>query len=361
MQFEFVDSKRTLVRFRVEREEDLWILYTTIKPGDRVRMRTTREVKQGAKGHSRSYRIPMTLTIRVSALEFQPFTNRLRIRGVIVDGPEEYGLLGSHHTFSVSIGSELYVYKEGGWSKTLLKRLERAIRASGRVVIVAIDYDEYAVGVFSSHGLKLVIEEELGLHGKGEPSREKNLEEKLLEIAGKIEEIVSRENPVAIIIGGPGFLKDSLIAILKERGSRKERVVKELASMGGSVGVKEIVRRKTPARLIRGAELERASEILDEILYVLSKNPSLVAIGLEENTRAALSRAFKKLLVLDELLASYDEESRRKVELVIESAEEVKAEVVIVPANSPVGERLKGVDGVASLLRFPLDKLDARA
>ena len=359
MQFEFVDARRTIARLRVEKEEDLWILYTTIKPGDQVRMRTTREVKQGAKGQSRSRRIPMTLTIRVSSLEFQPFTNRLRIRGVILEGPDEFGLLGSHHTFNVSVGSELYVYKEEGWSKTLLRRLERAVRVGGKVVVVAIDYDECAIGVFSSQGLKLVREEELGLYGKDEPSMERSLEKKLLEIAGRIEDVASREKPVAIIVGGPGFLKDRLIAILKEKNVR-EKVVREQASMGGAIGVKEIIRRGTPTRLIRSVELERASEILDEILYTLSRNPSLVAVGLEENAHAALSKAFKKLLILDELLASYDEAFRERIEFILEAAEEVRAEVVIVPARSPVGERLRGVDGIASLLRFPLDKASSQ-
>ena len=48
----------------------------------------------------------MILTVRVEAVEFQAFTTRLRIRGIVIEGPEKYGVVGKNHTHSIEPGRE---------------------------------------------------------------------------------------------------------------------------------------------------------------------------------------------------------------------------------------------------------------
>ena len=103
-----IDKHHGYVKVRVEYDDDLWILCMVIASGDIVSALTIRDVRLGQEKH----RIPMRLAIKVEKLEFQPFTGRLRIHGVIIKGPDEYGLTVSHHTLSIDIGSEVKMVKK---------------------------------------------------------------------------------------------------------------------------------------------------------------------------------------------------------------------------------------------------------
>ncbi len=357
MQYEFLDNKRQILRLKVERPEDLWLLYTIIKPGDIARMRTFREIKQGEKGRSSSRRIPMTLSIRVKNLEFQPFTNRLRIRGIVVEGPEEFGLKGHHHTFNIDVGSTLTLLREKAWPRHVIRRLEKSRQWGGKVMIVAVDYDELGASLLTSQGLLNLVEKNLGIHGK-EGDRETLTAKALAEAAAQIERFVEKHEPLAIIVGGPGFLKETLARRLREApgiSSRGTRVIVENASMGGYTGVGEIIRRGTPMEVLRQEELRRAEKLLEELLTTLGRDPSMAAVGLESTHNAAEMRALREVIVNDEMISTYDEHVREKVEEILEKADEQRAGITIVPSNTPAGERLSGLGGIAALLRFPIE------
>lgn len=358
MDYQLLDNKRQLLKVRIERPEDLWLLYTILRPGDVARMRTVREIKQGERGRSSSRRIPLTLSLRVKHLEFQPFTNRLRIRGIVVEGPEEFGLKGQHHTFNVDVGDTLTLYREGGWPRHVLRRLEKSRQWGGKVIVVAIDYDELGVSLLTPQGRVNLAEKTLAIHGK-EGDRENQTRKALDEAAKLILLLTEKHAPQAIIVGGPGFLKDMLAKALRERLSgRGPRVMTESASMGGNAGVSEVIRRGTPLQVLREEELNRAERLLDELLATLGRDPRMTAIGLEETLAAAQARALRDVLVNDELLSTYDEELRESVERVLESADEQRAGIVIIPVTTPAGERLSGMGGIAALLRFPLERED---
>lgn len=97
MRIEEAVYEKGYIRLSIESEDDLWVLSMFLEEDDIVSMRTLRDVSIEGSGKKR---LPMTLAIRVKRVEFQPFSGRLRVGGVIVEGPEEYGLRGSHHTFS---------------------------------------------------------------------------------------------------------------------------------------------------------------------------------------------------------------------------------------------------------------------
>ncbi len=350
MRVEVLDSRSELLRLYVESIDDLWLLYTTIREGDYVRMKTLREVKQREGKSSR--RLPMTLTIKVKKLEFQPFTNKLRIMGVIVEGPERFGLVGSHHTFSVGVGDELIVYREGGWGRSVLRRLIESGRLRKPVVIVAVDYDEVGIGVLYRQGLRILFEKTIEKPGK-DVEWSSALDSEIKNLAKTIKEIVDRENASSIVIGGPGFMKNRLAnAISSISGS--VRIVIDNASIGGEAGVKELVRRGTPAREAEAEELAEAEKILENAMLELTRSPGEVAVGIDECVKAAELKAIKELLVLDEMLYTIDSNLRSKVEQVIKKAEDSSARIIIIPLKTPVGERLLGLGGILARLYYSI-------
>ncbi|MEB3852036.1 MAG: mRNA surveillance protein Pelota, partial [Desulfurococcales archaeon] len=51
-----------------------------------------------------------------------------------------------------------------------------------------------------------------------------------------------------------------------------------------------------------------------------------------------------------------DDEEREAAQEALEEAEARRAEVLIVPADSPVGERLRPLGGVVAVLRYPVPR-----
>ena len=78
--------------------------------GDLVRASTYRreDVKTDKVRPERGEKVRVTLTVRVEGVEFQAFSDRLRITGVIVEGPQD---LGRHHTLNVAPEDVLSVIK----------------------------------------------------------------------------------------------------------------------------------------------------------------------------------------------------------------------------------------------------------
>ncbi len=341
------NEKAGALKLQVETEDDLWYLYLALKPGDVVVARTTREVKAPEGGGSR--RVPMVLAVRLKAAEFQPFTTRLRLRGVVVEGPERFGVRGSHHTLNIGPGDVLTVVKEEGWPRPILRKLmERGARGV-RVVLVALDYDEYGVALASPQGLKHVARGNLSLPGKDDPGREQVLRTRLAEIAKVVEAEAGRAGTNMVIVAGPGKLKDRLAEILRAKGFR---VYLENASMGGEAGIREAVRRGRIGEILRGQAIVEAERIIEEFMKRLAKDPGTIAYGVDQVKLAAELGAVEELLVLDDLVRTYDEELRRTVEDIMVRVDKSRGRVHLVPSSTPAGQRLKHLGGIVALLRY---------
>ena len=75
------------VRLRVQHEDDLWALAQMIRPGCRVGMmgfRRDQSTGTQEAGRAKSAdRKPMWIVLNAESTEFQPFTDNLRIHGII--------------------------------------------------------------------------------------------------------------------------------------------------------------------------------------------------------------------------------------------------------------------------------------
>ncbi len=335
-----------------EDPDDLWILYNIIKPGDLVTAPTTREIK-GDKGSS-SRRIPMTLTVRVKNMEFQPFTERLRIRGIVVEGPERFGVKGHHHTLNIEIGTPLTIYKDR-WSLYQVKRLYEASKPRGRIMLVALDYDEASIALLGEQGLRILYDESTRIPGKDEPQQyESSLKRFLEDLANRVIELYDKHRPDIVVIGSPGSLAKRLSEIIGSR--RRINISIDHISMGGVSGINELIRRDSVKNAIRDLSLIKASRILEEFKKRLIRDPDLVAYGFEEVREAVKANAVEKLLIVEGMLSSYDEEYRRRVEELLDEAYRRRAEIVIVPSKTVVAEEVEGFTGIIALLRYPFKR-----
>jgi len=354
-----VDPRKGMLKVKIEDDEDLWLLNTIVSQGDIVFSLTTREVKP--KGTARSgkgsKRIPMYLGVKVEATEYEPFTNRLRIRGIIVEGPEEFGLKGHYHTLSVGIGSEVTIVKEKGVPKFLVEKLLSARKLRERVGIVALDYDEVALGELRDYGVKILFTEATRFPGKRDSLRETKFIERLKELAEKIVNTVSRENIETLIIASPGFLKEQLAEAIKEymrKVNAKINIITTHCSTGGVRGVSEVVKSKAIEDIVKNLSIAEKEKLFSELMKRLSLNENTVALGLEEVYEAAKVGAIEYLLVLDETLKNMVANEIEKFEEIMESLERFHGKIRMYSLHHDAGIQLKQLGGIAALLRFPI-------
>jgi len=350
MQVEKIDRRGEKLRVRPESEEDLWTLKTILRPGDLVKGKTIRDVQAGGRGSKEKK--PIIVKLRVKNVEFQPFTGRLRLFGVIVEGPEEYGVKGKHQSILVTPGTTITIEREGGWSRAVLEKL-RASGPRGRAVIVAVDYDEYAVAVLSPQGIKMIVDKYARLPGKDDPSREDALNKYVAEVVREAVRAVSDYGAGIVVIVGPGPLKN-VVAEKLRASAPNVRVFTDDASMGGRAGVEEALRRQKVVEALREYSLAEAERVVEEFLRAAARDPNTIASGPREVAAAARLGAVDKIVVVDEMLYALDDEVRELVNEALEEAEKRGATIIFVPRDSPAGEKIYMMGGIIAVLRYPL-------
>ncbi|MEM2202846.1 MAG: hypothetical protein QXI22_00605 [Sulfolobales archaeon] len=349
MHIEAVDEDKGYLRVKVESEDDLWLLSLLVEEGDVVASRTSRDVR--IEG-SEKRRIPMTLAVRVQGIEFQPFSGRLRIKGVIVEGPEEYGLRGSHHTLSIDVGMSVDIIKKEG--RVDLKLVEKILKLSrrGRGLIVAVDHDEYAVALLQSQGLRYIREGYMQPPSKRDPRAYDAYEKSLSELVETIKRILEEYGVSIVAIGSPGAIAEEIARLIRNAMPRV-KVITDSVSMGGRAGVEEMLRRGTISKILSEQAAIEAEEILRNYIETLSREPERVVVGLEMIHKAAGMNAVKKAAILESLLKG-DRATREIVNEILALSIEKGYDVIIVPTESPAGERLRMMGGAIAILRYSL-------
>ncbi len=342
MRIEVIDDRHGVLRIRIDSEDDLWLLSLVISRGDVVRANTLRDVSIGDEKR----KIPMVLSIEVEKIEFQAFTNRLRIHGIVVEGPDRFGVQGSHHTISVGIGNEIMVFKKQ-WSRNFIDGILRFSRPIN-ILMVAVDFDEYAIALVRQQGMKMVDEKSVSL-----PVSDYGFEEEkdrlVDDLAKRIIDIAHRYGVSDVVIGSPGTIKDEVRKRISERDP-SIRVYTDSVANGGYAGIQELLHRDTISRVLRDTAIVKAVEIVSEFEYLLSRDIERVAYGLKDMEMLVDIGAIEKLVIVDEI-AMFGED-RERVDKIIRGVIDRRGEVIIVPGNTPVAEKIKVLGGAIAILRY---------
>lgn len=345
-----VEDNDRLVKLKLETEDDLWVVYNLLLKGDVVYARTTRELKTG----SGSMRKAMVLGIRVEWAEFQPYTSRLRVHGIIVSGPKELDLIGQRHTLNIDPGQEVNIFRETRWDKLNLSKLFKASkRTVTKAIIASIDGEDFSLAFLRDYGVEFIVDSKLNVPGKREPrGREEAIKRELAVKAKAVKEALRNRDVKLLIIAGPGELKESLKKKLEEL--RDVNIYLEDTSYGGVKGVYEAIKRGVAQRILKDLGIVEEERLMEEFMYKLAKEPDKVVYGIDDIERAAELGAIEKLMVTTELLRSTDLELRRRIDHVLSIASEKGAYVKIFGSLHSTHHWLKHMGGAAAILRFPV-------
>ncbi len=351
MEVRLLDPKARIIEALPRSEEDLWTLALIIRKGDRVRTVVLRDVS--GKDAKTKERRPIEVLLRVDSVEFQPFTGSLRVFGVIEEGPDRFGVKGRHQSAYLGLGHPVIIERDEGFDEQVLRRL-RESGPRGRAIIAAVDYDEYALAVMTSLGLRYVESRSIFLGPKDDPGREERLRSLVDEIASEIVKQASELGASVAVIVGPGTIKEDVAAKVRSMAPSLKALL-DSASSGGEAGVEEALRRDSVIEALRDLASARAQELMGELMRRVSQGDARVAYTPREVLKAARLGAVEALIVVDSLLYADSEEGAMAREAV-EEAERKRGEVVIITEASPSALTLWSLGGVAALLRFKVEE-----
>ncbi len=340
------DPATGLLRLRLETPSDLWRISRLIRPGDRVGASTTRrdpEAPQEVASAERTRR-RVFLTLRAEQVEFHGFSKHVRVTGPIVEGPFD---LGRHHTLDLAEGEEVVV------TKPELSSGERAVldeglagRGDPTVLIAAVDWGDSALVRIHGRAIESVAEVRRTIAGKryrggqGEKDRASYVEE--------LVSLVRREGPsaTALVVAGPGFLKEELLKQLSEQDPPLAKKVRLYpTSEGGRVGVEELLRSGRASEALRGSVAAEEADLVERLVRSLAGG-TRAAVGTREVAEAVEAGAVETLLVSDARLTDPE------LLPVLDRARAGQARLFVVRDQSEAGKRLSALGGVGAILRY---------
>lgn len=333
------------MKFQIESEDDIWHLYNVLENGDLVVASTHRREEKSADKirAERSEKKRMTLGVRVEKIEFSEFDLRLRVLGVIEEGPQD---IGQYHTLIFETGDVLTLGKNH-WRETQIERLKRAMHDSKkpRIVFVALDQDDATIAVLRQFGMKELATIRSGRSGKQYVEKESGGDYHA-EIAFKLEALLDPGTPLVVL--GPGFAKESLIEDGKQRFPALFSLVTSYhTGQSGMAGIHEMMKKGLGAEVLRDSRVAMEVKMVETVLENIATDGP-VAYGPNEVENAAKAGAVETLLVLDSLIRGKDfDRLVREVEL-------QKGEVVVVSEHHDAGRELEAISGVAALLRYKI-------
>ena len=340
------------LRLRIESEDDLWVLSQVCGTGCLVGMLShRRDSTTGTREDGRAKsaeRKPMWILLEAVETSFQPFTDSLRIHGIIKEAKID---IGSHHTHVISPGDEVELTREGGLSKSDASLLKEAI-ASGKKTrsgLLVVEGDEIIIFEVATHGIRDVSQ--FNLRGGGKRTGDSSaIREEFFEKVAKESKMVFPDD-IPLIICGPGLSRESFESKLRDSGA-KNRVVNVPTSIGGRAAANEVLSEGLADSLLGEHAIVEQVKVIEESLKRISTNGA-VTYGAKMIAEASEQGAVETLVIEAGLLRGEDESSEWE-----EIASSVKASggrVIQASVEHDSGKQLMGMGGAIAILRWKLE------
>jgi len=367
------NAKEGTIKLLLDTMDDMWFLSTIIDVGDLASAVTFRrgEEQTDSIRDKRVEKKRMFLTLKVEKVEFHEFSERLRVLGVITEGPQDHG---EHHSFDLETGDDITICKPD-WQPHHIERIREAQEASKMplLTLVSIDDEAATIAVLRPQGLQVLANITASMPGKdyvqkARGEREAFFDEILStlenhfsghaaktgtgpkEQKGKDNEAprpgVVKAAPRELIVLGPGFFKEDIVAYAKDKHFEANIHV-EPSSQAGISGINEVLKSGV-SKILEKAKAAEDEKLMVALFAEIGKN-GRCTYGRDHVLHALERGAVETLLVSEGFL--HDPRMAQIGKL----AKETKATITVLSKGYDAGKRLDGIGGLAALLRYKLD------
>ncbi|RLE66254.1 MAG: mRNA surveillance protein pelota [Thermoprotei archaeon] len=352
-----LNVEEKIIELLLEDREDLYYLALILDKGDIVYSWTWRQIKvdKGTGKAERGERIKVYMGIQVEKVEFQKFTDRLRILGKVVEAPEYLHIKGRYHTISLYPITEVKIIKKE-LRQLYLKLIDEAVKKTYKNLLICLGDQETAFGILSRGGVEIVLTLFSQIAKKADFKKRSYMDEYreyFTTIVNEIWKFLNRERYDRVILAAPRFLQELFQNFLSEKHRKLLNLMIFLnVEEGGIAGIYELVRREELARLAKELRLDYEKKLVETIFTLLERGNKRLAIGLKEVAQAAKLGAIQKLLITDTKFIELKE--KEKLSEILENIEKSRGEIVIISSEYEHGMKLKSLGGIAAFLYFPV-------
>ena len=340
------------VRLKVESEDDLWVLSQVCTKGCLVGMLShRRDSTTGTMedGRARSAeRKPMWILLEALDNAFQPFTDNLRVHGVIKEAKID---IGSHHTHLIGSGDEVEVSREGGLYKADSALIKEAISSGSkaRAGLIVVENDEVIIFEVAAHGIRDVSQ--FSLRGGGKRNGDSTLVRKdfFNRVAKETKMVFHDQMP--IVICGPGLAREGFESNLRDLGARNN-IVNAPTSIGGRSAANEVLAEGLANSLLGEHALVEQVRVIEEGLKRISTDGA-VTFGIEGIGTAADQGAIETMVIDASILRTDRDNSDWG--LIVDKIEGSGGKIVQASSDHDAGQQLLGIGGAIALLRWKLE------
>lgn len=342
------------VRLRIDDADDLWTLAQVCRAGANLGMLSHRRdsttgTQEGGRAKS-AERKPMWIEIEVSECVFQPFTDNLRVHGVISEAKID---IGSHHTHLVSPGDEVEVSFEGGLPEVDRSLIRTALAAGTqpKAGLVVVESDEVILFEVTANGIRDVSG--FSMRGGGKRADDSTgVRRGFFErVARETKLVFSDQMP--LVLCGPGMAREQFEGMLRALGA-ENLILNAATSIGGRAAANEVLAGGAADAVLGEHELVRQVRAIEDGLSRISTNGA-VSYGRDAIAAAAEQGAVETLVIDASLLRVDDREVRRAWERVVGDVETSRGEVIQASVDHDAGQQLVGMGGALALLRWKVD------
>jgi len=173
------------------------------------------------------------------------------------------------------------------------------------------------------------------------------------EIIKLLKDYEKRYSPESIILASPAFFKEDLMK--KVEGDLKKKIVLSTCGSVSNNAIDEVLKRPELQQALKKSRTREEELLVEELLAEIHKE-GVAVYGFEQVAKAVEAGAVIKLLVGDFLIQELrQQEDYEKLDLLMKQVDNLKGEIFIISDEHEGGKKLKGLGGVAALLRYKLE------
>ncbi|MED5305965.1 MAG: hypothetical protein VX942_00895 [Candidatus Thermoplasmatota archaeon] len=337
------------VKLRIDDDDDLWTLARICREGTSAGMLShRRDSTTGTQEGGRSKqaeRKPMWIVLRVEEAGFQPFTDNLRLHGVISEAPMD---VGSYHTHIIEAGDEIELSWEGGIDSRDLQLIESAV-ADGqrsRVGLIVVENDEILLFEVAKHGIRDVSS--FSMRGGGKRGKDSSAvrSDFYSRVAKEACLVFGSSMPVAIC--GPGLARERFETNLRE-ACGIVKILNVATSIGGRAAANEVISEGLADSLLGEYAIVHEVRAIEEALRRVSVDGA-AAYGIKEIQFSAEQGAVECLVIEASLLR--EEGLAAEWKSISDAVTAGGGSIIQASMDHDAGKQLMGFGGALALLRW---------
>ncbi|CZR51921.1 related to cell-cycle protein PELOTA [Phialocephala subalpina] len=369
------DGSGTITLFP-EEPEDMWHAYNLIAVNDLLRASAVRRVTtESSTGSTKSERVHVILTIRVTGLDFDPQAGQLHVSGKVTE-QNKWVTVGSFHTLDLELRRDFTLEKKDGWDSVALDVVREAIKQDKEGVVPAVVMQEGMANIclITEHQTILKQRVETGIPKK-RSGRSADHDKGMVKFYEVLLETLKRHVdlslPRPLLLASPGFTAAGFKKYIVDEATRKGEKTIMLnrnnflvvhSSSGHLHSLNEVLKSSEVLSQLKDTKYARETRFMDEFMTLLRLDDGRAWYGPMEVEKAveksAVGRGGGVLLINNSLFRSQEIGVRKRWVALVDKVKEEGGEARILSADHESGKRLEGLGGIAAILTFPLEDLD---